>query len=129
VTTSSEWMFKAHLPLVSCGIDSEHVRRFVQWENDTSDFLPFVFTKRERRHCRGSAEALCASFCIKEAFFKALGKPYNFTDCEFLYSPDPTKARLQIGGDLAKTGLLPAGRILSLAYGQLTAAMYLFKAS
>lgn len=28
---------------------------------------------------------MCASFCCKEAFYKALGEPYHFPDCELFY--------------------------------------------
>jgi hypothetical protein len=28
---------------------------------------------------------MCASFCCKEAFFKALGEPYHFPHCELFY--------------------------------------------
>ena len=29
--------------------------------------------------------ALCAAFCCKEALFKALQRPYDFTACELLW--------------------------------------------
>jgi len=53
--------------------------------------MPLAFTRAEVDHARtqpSPARALCASFCAKEALFKALRAPYNFTDCELLLGAD-----------------------------------------
>lgn len=104
MTTSLTWTCNSCVPCVGCGIDSEHIDRFVQWENSKPDFLPFVFTKSEKSYCKKlsiPAVGLCAAFCTKEALRKALHNPYNFTDCEFFYSDDPKKCRFNISEDLA----------------------------
>ena len=49
--------------------------------------MPFVFTKREITHARQQAEtarALCVCFSCKEAARKAVGIPFNYTECEAL---------------------------------------------
>jgi len=55
--------------------------------------MPLVFTRAEVDHARTlpfPARALCACFCAKEAVFKAIAGPYNFTDCELFLSADDT---------------------------------------
>ena len=99
---SSPRSFDPPAPLISCGIDSERIERFVSWIPGTENPLPLVFTDRELAHCRAQrdpARALCASFCCKEAVFKALGEPYNFTDCELL--PDLSSDTCPIALDKA----------------------------
>lgn len=131
MTTSLTWTFNSRLALVSCGIDSEHVARFDRWSSNKSDFLPFVFTKQERSHCRllrNPATGLCAAFCVKEALLKALGRPYDLADCEFLYDKTPRNCLFSISG---KTGaamgkIHPAAKLLSPVRGQMTAIVYLF---
>jgi phosphopantetheinyl transferase (holo-ACP synthase) len=120
--------------LLSCGIDSEQVARFEKWSRDTSDFLPFVFTEKERSHCRNMrhpAQGLCAAFCVKEALLKAVHRSYHFADCEFFYDRTRRKSRLFISG---KTGAgmkkyYPVVKILSPVPGQITAIVYLFGAA
>ncbi len=104
MTTSLTWTCSSCVRCVGCGIDSEHIDRFVQWENAPLDFFPFVFTKKEKSHCKTlvhPAIGLCASFCTKEALQKVLPEPYNFTDCEFFYSDDPQKCKFSISRQLA----------------------------
>jgi phosphopantetheinyl transferase (holo-ACP synthase) len=134
VTTSLTWTFNSRLTFVSCGIDSEHVARFGKWRSDRSDFLPFVFTKKERSHCRllrNPAAGLCSAFCVKEALLKALCRPYDLTDCEFLYHKMPQNSLFSISG---KTGaamgkIHPAVKFLSPVRGQMTAIVYLLGAA
>jgi hypothetical protein len=57
---------------------------------DESDPLPMVFSQKEARHIQSlpdRALGLCSAFCCKEAVFKALGSPFNFTECELFYIP------------------------------------------
>ena len=75
--------------LLGCGIDAERVQRFSKLPGRERPW-PLVFTPREVAHARSlpePAEALCAAFCCKEALFKALPRPFNFTDCELLFDP------------------------------------------
>jgi phosphopantetheinyl transferase (holo-ACP synthase) len=47
--------------------------------------MPFVFTRKEIDFAYTLAHpeaSFCRSFCCKEAVYKALKKPYSFTDCE-----------------------------------------------
>lgn len=55
-----------------------------------------VFSEKELEHIRTLEDkslGFCASFCCKEAFFKAVGVPINFTECELFY--DPVKSQFQ----------------------------------
>ena len=134
MTTSLTWTFNSRLALVSCGIDSEHVARFCKWEKAGKDLLPFIYTSKERAHCMGLADpaiGLCAAFCVKEALCKALERPYDFTDCEFLYDKRPRRSLFSISG---KTGaamgkIHPSVKLLSPVRGQMTAIVYLFGAA
>jgi phosphopantetheinyl transferase (holo-ACP synthase) len=57
---------------------------------DQNDPLPMVFSRKEVVHIRtlpDKALGFCSSFCCKEAVFKALGVPFNFTECELFFIP------------------------------------------
>ena len=76
--------------LLGCGIDAEHIERFSRWTGHGAEPPPFIFSPREIGYYRARSDCatgLCASFCCKEAVFKAIGNPYNFTDCELLWEP------------------------------------------
>src|SRR5271157_262777 len=125
-TTSSTWTFSSCCRLVSCGIDAERVGRFRQWSKDGSAFLPCVFTEKDRSRCRrlpDPAAGLCAAFCVKEALYKAIGRPYNFTDCEFLPGRGNTAGSFAVSPRLARDlrGAVPVARILRPVRGHLTA--------
>jgi phosphopantetheinyl transferase (holo-ACP synthase) len=131
VTTSLTWTFNSCRDLVSCGIDSEHIHRFSRWALQKGHFLPFLFTNNEIAHCRklqDPAVGLCAAFCVKEALFKALKRPYHVTGCEFLYSPALEKSRFLFSKGLAKnlSGTLPCVKIVRHYAKQITAIVYLF---
>jgi phosphopantetheinyl transferase (holo-ACP synthase) len=131
VTISLTWAFNSCLPLVSCGIDSEHIPRFRRWARESGHFLPFLFTKNEIVHCRklkDPAVGLCAAFCVKEALFKALKRPYQVTGCEFFFSTAAGKSRFLFSRNLAKTlaGTLPCVKIVRHFSRQITAIVYLF---
>ena len=75
--------------LLGCGIDAERTERFTKLLQQERPW-PLVFTPREVVHACAlpdPAEAFCAAFCCKEALFKALPRPFNFTDCELLFDP------------------------------------------
>jgi phosphopantetheinyl transferase (holo-ACP synthase) len=75
--------------LIGCGVDGETVARFSRYA-DQDDPLPMVFSRKEVEHIRtlpDKALAFCSSFCCKEAVFKAMGAPFNFTECELFYLP------------------------------------------
>jgi phosphopantetheinyl transferase (holo-ACP synthase) len=76
--------------LIGCGIDSENIGRFTRYI-DRDNALPHVFSKREIAHIHtleNRALGFCASFCCKEAFYKAVRLPFRFSECEFFYRPD-----------------------------------------
>jgi phosphopantetheine--protein transferase-like protein len=90
-------------PLLGCGVDCEEIARFAPMLAAEAHPMPLVFTRAEVDHSRTTpfpARALCASFCAKEAIFKAIGGPYDFTDCELFLSPDDT-AELRLSPSLA----------------------------
>jgi phosphopantetheinyl transferase (holo-ACP synthase) len=75
--------------LIGCGVDGETVARFSRYV-DQNDPLPMVFSPKEVEHIRtlpDKALGFCSSFCCKEAVFKALGVPFNFTECELFFIP------------------------------------------
>jgi phosphopantetheinyl transferase (holo-ACP synthase) len=99
--TSSTRSCEPRAPLVGCGVDCEAAARFAPMLAADDHPMPFAFTRAEVARARMSpfpARTLCASFCAKEAVFKALRNPYNFTDCELLLSAD----------DIADLRLAPA---------------------
>ncbi len=134
MTTSLTWTFSACRNVVSCGIDSEQVARFRKWDNAGTDFLPFVFTKREHAHCRrmqSPARGLCAAFCVKEAMFKALGRPYNFTECEFFLAKSPDKSSFVVSRRFAAEAgnTIPRLTLMMPESHHFTAVVYLLGAA
>jgi phosphopantetheinyl transferase (holo-ACP synthase) len=134
VTTSLTWTFSSCRDLVSCGIDSERISRFHKFKTGSPDFMPFVFSGKERDYCatlENPGQGLCASFCVKEAMFKAIRRPYNFTDCEFFYAPTPEKARFALTGSISRAirDMVPCVKVFKPAAGQFTAIIYLFGAA
>lgn len=58
-----------------------------------------VFSTNEINHTRTLTEqavGLCAAFCCKEAVYKALGQPFDFTECELFYTPHESLQRPQL---------------------------------
>ncbi len=75
--------------LLGCGVDAERIARFRKLAVQ-ADPMPIVFSKAEVSHNRtlpDPAVGFCASFCCKEALYKAVDTPFNFSDCEFSYHP------------------------------------------
>ena len=81
--------------LIGCGIDGETIARFAKLEKEDRPF-PMVFSSDEIEHIKSLANqalGFCASFCCKEAAYKALGQPLNFTECELFFNPHKTLQR------------------------------------
>ncbi len=103
--TFFRWSCSSRQRLRGCGTDAEQVSRFARVAVEHPCPLPFVFSAREIYYCRSVADpavALCASFCCKEAFFKALGEPYPFPSCEFFYEEHASVHRIRLGRDLRR---------------------------
>ena len=105
--TLSTWSFEAASRLLGVGVDAEKVQRFESLGKPGDPALPLVFSKKEALHNQNlecPAIGFCMCFCCKEAFFKALGEPYDFTECEVF--PEPQKRHtfspleITIGKDL-----------------------------
>jgi len=73
------------------------------------------------------AAGLCAAFCVKEAMYKAIGLPYNFTDCEYLPGRTTSRGVIRVSPRLAPLlrGRTPTVKILRPVRGVLTAAVWL----
>ncbi|MBD3239725.1 MAG: 4'-phosphopantetheinyl transferase superfamily protein [Chitinivibrionales bacterium] len=87
-TISLQFRFSSPRSPTSCGVDIERTARFDRYSPHDEHHLPFVFSVREMYFYRSLAKpsvGMCASFCCKEAFFKALGEPYHFPECELFY--------------------------------------------
>jgi holo-[acyl-carrier protein] synthase len=101
--TSSTRSCEPGAPLLGCGVDCEEIARFAPMLAAEAHPMPLVFTRAEVDRARAlpaPARALCACFCAKEAVFKAIGGPYDFTDCELILSADDT-AELRLSPALA----------------------------
>jgi phosphopantetheinyl transferase (holo-ACP synthase) len=113
---------------VGCGIDSEIIERFAAFSKDDHP-LPLVFTEKETAYARASATPelmLAVSFCCKEAVVKAIGIPYNYTDCELFYNPCERENIIQLRGDLRDLdGLALVGGECSTVT-EICVAVYLF---
>jgi phosphopantetheinyl transferase (holo-ACP synthase) len=90
-TTSLPLVFESFLALAGCGIDCEKTSRIESIIGTDDHPFPFVFTRPEIDHCRrlaNPARGLNAAFCCKEALYKALCRPYNFTECEVFFDEE-----------------------------------------
>ncbi len=91
--------------IIGCGIDSDHIARFAKWGTDRKEASPLVFSEKELDYCftlDNPATGLCASFCSKEALFKALEKPYDYTGCELFWHPSLKEHQLVLDEKLTK---------------------------
>ena len=87
-----------------------------------------LFSPREAEHIRSLRApeiGFCASFGCKEAFFKAVRRPFRWTECEFFPDPDREEGpvhlsdalRREIGGSASARVLPgPAGEWICLVY-------------
>jgi len=83
---SLTWNYNHHYKFASCGVDAERIDRFLSITRGSDFPMPFVFSAREAKYIQKLANperGFCASFCCKEALFKALSASYNFPECEF----------------------------------------------
>ncbi len=86
--TSLTYHYNTLRPHTGCAIDAEAISRFDRLclqENP----LPLVFSTEEflfalKHSC--PAFALCAAFCCKEAFLKAVEQPYDWRLCRLFLS-------------------------------------------
>jgi len=70
------------------GVDAERIERF-RASGNAKNPLPLVISDREFERASvqpDPASALCASFCFKEALFKAVGAPFDPLEAEWLCS-------------------------------------------
>lgn len=73
--------FSSDMQLKGCGVDIENIDRFNNWAEEPP---PFIYSPKEIELLPTFTDKLvylCSVFCIKEALFKALQKPYNFNEC------------------------------------------------
>jgi phosphopantetheinyl transferase (holo-ACP synthase) len=104
-TTSFLWSCDPGRALLGCGVDIEKISRFSHVRFSGPHPFPFVFSKSEIDHCRSlrvPAMGLCASFCGKEALFKARGAPYHFPDCECFLDESTAKLSINLSGSLER---------------------------
>ncbi len=130
-TPSSTWIFESDAPLEGCGIDVERIERFGKFAGGADRPWQFVFSDEEADHALrmpDPAAALCAAFCVKEAFRKALGRQYDYTGCELLLEPSSETQIIRLGGDLAREHGISGTRALVRQGddGTMTAIVYVF---
>lgn len=97
--------FKTSASMLGCGIDSEHVERFARLELEGNEPPPLVYSQNEINHCftlKDSFIGFCVAFCCKEAIFKALQEPYDFTCCELLWTPSQEQFQCDLAEELCK---------------------------
>ena len=100
--TSSTWTSDERATLLGVGIDAERVDRFER-SRPTGNPLPLVFSDREVEHATVSSEpaaALCAAWCFKEALFKALGRPFDPREAEWLAGDQPGSGEVRLSGEI-----------------------------
>jgi phosphopantetheine--protein transferase-like protein len=102
-TTSSTFNYKKSGRLIGAGLDIEQIHRFNSPLFSGLHPFPFLFSKKEYQFCDASksrALVLCAAFCAKEALFKAIGKPYAFSDCQLFWDGKSKDCELQLSKNL-----------------------------
>ncbi len=131
--TSSTWISSSLAHLSACGLDAERIERFEALLTQP-DPMPFVFSPKELSHCARQSDpaaAMCICFCAKEAVYKALGGPYDFTHCISRPDPDGIECPLELHQNICvEHGVLTNGRLeyrRSKNGAEIVAAAYLFK--
>jgi phosphopantetheine--protein transferase-like protein len=100
------WSFETSRSVLACGIDAEKISRFTKLIQNSHNPMPLVFTDKEVAHTRtldNQAAALGAAFCCKEAVLKAIGQPYNLTDCELYIDFEKERQYVLLADELRKT--------------------------
>jgi phosphopantetheinyl transferase (holo-ACP synthase) len=122
--------FESNHTLIGCGVDSETIARFSSY-GDLSDPLPMVFSRKEVAYFQTLPDkslGFCSAFCCKEAVFKALGSPFNFTECELFFTPGRQLQRPVLTFIPQSPTVVTdcTAFFFSLRAGEQTAAVYLF---
>lgn len=105
VATLLAWRYDAAETLLGCGVDAEEIHRFTRFLDDP-DRYALIFSAREHLHNRALGQPLdgyCASFCCKEAVFKALEKPFHFSECELFYTPQQVVQELCLSAEMRRS--------------------------
>jgi hypothetical protein len=131
--TSSRWISSPPRRLRLCGVDAEKIERFSRLSRAKGHPMPFVFSAQEMYFCRSLPDpcvGLCASFCCKEAVFKALGRPYDMAQCRLLYRSGQALQPVHVGIALRDEFGLSEARALvrrgRTGSGELVVAVYLY---
>ena len=84
--------------------------------------LKHIFSKTEIE------KLLCASFCCKEALYKAIGTPYNFNECEFFIEEPPFRVIRIVADSLKKDVFFNKiiGNISFIKNNECLATIYVF---
>ena len=133
--TSLRWNYETSNCLVACGIDAERVDRFKSYIAGDEHPMPFVFSKDEIKHIRkltNPEKGFSAAFCTKEAFFKAVSKIYNLSECELFFTGDDGWQKIKLSSDLCKdlkinSAVAKIEFISYPFYMECLAAVYVFK--
>jgi phosphopantetheinyl transferase (holo-ACP synthase) len=124
------WRFKAPGSLHGCGIDSEQIGRFEQWNQADTTVDSLIYAPQELDHCRTLSDprcGLCAAFCCKEALAKAVETLYDFTQCRLLWLPGRSEHHLMLDAQLAREfNIVHAVVRVRMARNVCTAAVFIF---
>ena len=106
--------FKTSATLLGCGIDSEQIERFARLELEGTEPPSLIYSRNEIDHCLNLPDSFigfCAAFCCKEALFKALKEPYDFTCCELLWVPSQKQFQCNLAEKLSKQYKIKNNRV------------------
>lgn len=109
----------------------ERKRRFDRFPAASERPWQFVFGDEEASHAMARpdpAEALCAAFCVKEAFLKAIGRTYDYTRCALLYDGVREEQQILLDPGIAAEHRITGTRAIVRAGsdGTMTAVVYVF---
>lgn len=130
--TSSTWSSDCGLALRGAGVDAETVARF-DTQGSGGNPLPAVFSPRESGHCLGLANpaaGYCAAFCCKEAFFKAVDRPFSPHECELLLDPAAERHSVLLGPEVREEcGVEAAEAHVAFSEGECVVVVHVFSRS
>lgn len=101
---SSTWKSESASILRGVGVDAERIARFHR-QDPSRNPLPLVFTPLEIRRSAALPDpsaGLCAAFCFKEALFKALGRPIDPLEAQWLTGDRPDEGEARLGPGLVR---------------------------